>query len=108
MMTYTAHNYPPPPAVTPFDRALVTAPFSAGGRTNLPALPPTGPLSRQIATAEYNELCRAALTSTALENCAALSAMEAHLNMVAPYGCMRYKAIVDAYAIGAINAIARR
>ena len=104
-MTYTSVSYTPP-ATTPLDRALAVSDFSAGSRTNLPALP-QGPLTRQLTNADYRERVRAALVSTALENTAALSAMEAHLNQVAPSGYRRYKAIVDAYAIGAITQIAR-
>ena len=108
-MTYQTVNYTPP-ATTPFDRALAVMDFSVGGRTNLPALPAltSGPLTRQLVTADYREQCRASLSSTAMENVAALSAMEAYLNQVAPYGYRRYKAIVDAYALGAIAAIAKK
>ena len=106
-MTYQTVNYTPP-SVTPFDCALTRADFSPG-RANLPVLPmlPSGPLTRQIATGDFREQCRAHLTSTALENVAALSQMEAYLDQAAPSGYRRYRAIVDAYALGAIAAIAK-
>jgi ABC-type phosphate/phosphonate transport system substrate-binding protein len=102
----------PNPAISPFDRALAAPDFTAGNRTKLPVLAassamPMGPLAQQLLTADYREQCRAMLASAAMENTAALSAMEAHLNTVAPSGYRRYKAIVDAYAIGAVYAIAR-
>ncbi len=50
---------------------------------------------------------RAALANQALENVAALSAFEAHLIEACPLGEARYKHIVDSYAIGASQAVAR-
>lgn len=57
--------------------------------------------------ADTYEQGRALLTNTALNNVGALSALEQHLIQVAPLGEARYKHIVDAYAMGAANAIAR-
>lgn len=57
--------------------------------------------------ADVKEQGRALLTNTALQNVGALSALEAHLIQVAPLGEARYKHIVDAYAMGAAQAIAR-
>jgi hypothetical protein len=42
-----------------------------------------------------------------LNNLGALSALEGHLIEVAPLGEARYRAIVDAYALGAAQAIQR-
>ncbi|NQX29532.1 hypothetical protein HQQ81_19485 [Microbacteriaceae bacterium VKM Ac-2854] len=56
--------------------------------------------------ADVKEQGRALLTNTALQNVGALSALEAHLIQVAPLGEARYKHIVDAYAMGAAQAIA--
>lgn len=61
----------------------------------------------QVLVADVKEQGRALLTNTALQNVGALSALEAHLIQVAPLGEARYKHIVDAYAMGAAQAIAR-
>jgi len=53
------------------------------------------------------EQVRALLTNTALQNVGALSALEEHLNQIAPQGAARYEHIVDAYALGAAQTIAR-
>jgi len=53
------------------------------------------------------EQVRAMLTNTALQNVGALTALEEHLIRVAPLGAARYEAIVDAYAMGVANTIAR-
>ena len=53
------------------------------------------------------EQIRAAITNTALQNVGALSALEEHLIEVAPLGAVRYQHIVDAYALGAAQTIAR-
>ena len=54
-----------------------------------------------------HEQGRTFLAKTALDNLAALSALEAHLTQVAPYGEERYQRIVDAYTIGAADKIMR-
>lgn len=56
---------------------------------------------------DTHEQGRALLTNSALQNVGALSALEAHLLQVAPLGEARYKHIVDAYAMGAAQAISR-
>lgn len=56
---------------------------------------------------EAKEQIRASLTSNALDNVGALSALEAHLIQIAPLGQDRYKHIVDAYAMGAAQVITR-
>ena len=61
----------------------------------------------QALVADVREQGRALLANTALLNVSALSALEAHLIEVAPLGEARYKHIVDAYAMGAAQAIAR-
>lgn len=61
----------------------------------------------QALVADVKEQGRALLTNTALQNVGALSALEAHLIQVAPLGEARYKHIVDAYAMGAAQTIAR-
>lgn len=53
-----------------------------------------------------HEQVRALLTNTALQNVGALSALEEHLNQVAPSGSSRYKHIIDSYALGAAHTIA--
>ena len=53
------------------------------------------------------EQVRALLTNTALQNVGALSALEEHLIQIAPMGAARYEHIVDAYALGAAQTIAR-
>ena len=61
----------------------------------------------QALIADTREQGRALLTSTALNNVGALSALEQHLIQVAPLGEARYKHIVDSYAMGAAAAIQR-
>ena len=45
------------------------------------------------------ERCRALLAKSAMENAAALSALESHLREVAPLGAPRYKALADTFCI---------
>ena len=54
-----------------------------------------------------HEQVRALLTNTALQNVGALSALEEHLIQVAPLGAARCQLIIDAFAMGAANTIAR-
>ena len=61
----------------------------------------------QALIADTREQGRALLTNTALQNVGALSALEQHLIQVSPLGEQRYKHIVDAYAMGAAQAISR-
>lgn len=61
----------------------------------------------QVLVADVREQGRALLTNTALQNVGALTALEQHLIEVAPLGEARYKHIVDAYAMGAAQAISR-
>jgi hypothetical protein len=61
----------------------------------------------QALVADVKEQGRSLLTNTALQNVGALSALEQHLIQVAPLGEARYKHIVDAYAMGAAQAISR-
>lgn len=58
-------------------------------------------IAKDLILANLHENGRALLTKTALDNLGALSAFEAHLTEIAPYGTERYRKIVDAYAIGA-------
>jgi hypothetical protein len=53
------------------------------------------------------EEVRAVLANTALQNAGALSELEGYLCRIAPSGASRYQHIVDAYALGAANVIAR-
>ncbi|WP_339619546.1 hypothetical protein [uncultured Salinibacterium sp.] len=64
-------------------------------------------MQAQALVADVREQGRALLTNTALQNVGALTALEQHLIQVAPLGEARYKHIVDAYAMGASQAIAR-
>ncbi|MCE5254325.1 MAG: phosphoenolpyruvate carboxylase [Actinomycetia bacterium] len=57
--------------------------------------------------ANMREQARAYVTNTALQNAGALSELEDHLCKIAPSGAARYKHIVDAYALGAAQAISR-
>jgi predicted mannosyl-3-phosphoglycerate phosphatase (HAD superfamily) len=61
----------------------------------------------EVIIANMHEQGRALLTKTALDNLGALSALEAHLTVMAPYGQERYKQIVDAYTLGAAQKIWR-
>lgn len=56
---------------------------------------------------DTREQIRALLANTALQNVGALTALEEHLNHVAPSGAARYQLIVDAYAFGAAQTISR-
>jgi hypothetical protein len=57
--------------------------------------------------AAVHEQGRALITNMALESVGALSSLEEHLCEVAPTGAHRYRHIVDAYAAGAAQMIAR-
>ena len=61
----------------------------------------------QALVADTREQGRALLTNTALQNVGALTALEQHLIQIAPLGEARYRAVVDAFALGAAQAIAR-
>jgi hypothetical protein len=66
-----------------------------------------GMVAAKTVIATLYEQGGAHLANVALENVGALSAMEAHLTRVAPSGAGRYRAIVDAFTLGAANRIAR-
>lgn len=51
--------------------------------------------------------CRTALTATALEQVGRLSLAEGMLNQVAPWGADRYRSIVNAYAMRAVEQITK-
>lgn len=53
------------------------------------------------------DCCQAQLAKTVLEHTGALSAMEAQLSAVTPQATGRYRAIVDVYAMKAIQRIAK-
>ena len=57
--------------------------------------------------ARTREQARAALANEVLEAAGSLSAFEGHLIQIAPLGEARYKAIVDAWTLGSVNAITR-
>lgn len=56
---------------------------------------------------DLREQVRAHLAFTVLQETGALSELEEHLRQIAPSGAARYQHIVDAYAIGAAQTIAR-
>lgn len=56
---------------------------------------------------DLREQVRAHLANTALQNTGALSELEGYLRQIAPTGAARYQHIVDAYAMGAAQTIAR-
>lgn len=58
-------------------------------------------------TANTREQVRAMMANSALNNLGVLTALEEHLIKIAPLGAARYEAIVDAYALGAAQTIAR-
>ena len=62
---------------------------------------------KKVIVSNIHEQGRALLAKTALDNLGALSALEAHLTQVAPYGEERYQRIIDAYALGAAQKIVR-
>lgn len=110
-MDYTTVNYSPvlapAPPVPVFDKALATTDFSPGSRANLPALPGSGPLVRQILAADYQLRYRAAMIGRAMEHAATLSAMETQFYNAAPAGWRRYRALADSYTLAAVAAIAK-
>jgi hypothetical protein len=75
------------------------------GKIQLAVQRESGEVIKNAIVANVHEQCRALLTKTALDNLGALSALEAHLTVLAPYGQERYKQIVDAYTIGAAQKI---
>jgi hypothetical protein len=64
-----------------------------------------GNFTEALAITNLHEQGRALLTSTALENVGALSAMEGYLCQVAPSGSHRYRAIADAYTAAVCRTI---
>jgi hypothetical protein len=67
-----------------------------------------GDILKRVIVSTIHEQGRALLAKAALENVAALSALETHLFKIAPLGAERYKQILDAYAIGAAQKIWKR
>jgi hypothetical protein len=61
----------------------------------------------QAVIATVREEGRGYLTNAALQSVGALTALEQHLITVAPLGEARYRAIVDAFTVGAASAISR-
>lgn len=64
-------------------------------------------VAKKVIVANIHEQGRALLTKVALDNLGALSALEAHLTEIAPFGEARYRQIVDSYCLGAANKIMR-
>ena len=91
------------PLVSPRQQGGGLFPSSEVRQTNkgLQALDGRGQVARGT------ELIRGRLTNDVLEMAGALSAFESQLIQVAPLGEARYKAIVDAWAMGAMNAVMR-
>lgn len=77
------------------------------GMTKWEAKQETAQIVKATLVAHVHEQGRALLANTALENVGALSALEAHLIQIAPQGEDRYRHIVNAYALGAAQKIAR-
>lgn len=67
----------------------------------------TEQLACRALVANLNEQARAHLANTALQNVGTLTALEEHLIHISPLGAARYQAIVDAYTIGAAQAVTR-
>jgi hypothetical protein len=63
--------------------------------------------TKRTMVAIAQEQGRTMLTQLALESVAALTSFEEHLCEVAPSGANRYRHIVDAYAMGVANRIAK-
>ena len=62
---------------------------------------------RNATALAVHENYRALLTKVALDNVAALSALEAQLSNMAPLGQERYKTILDAHTMSTIMRLAR-
>jgi hypothetical protein len=88
-------------AMTPQSLELMSGPMQAQAMVQIEKVVATG------LVANTREQARSLLAHTALLNAGALSAMQEHLTMIAPTGANRYSAIVDAYCLGAAQAIAR-
>lgn len=56
---------------------------------------------------DTREQCNVLLVKSALENVATLSALEGHLQMVAPAGSNRYKMLLDTYTISLAMRLAK-
>lgn len=63
---------------------------------------------QNTANEAVREHCKALLVKSALDNVAALSAFEAHLQCIAPSGSERYRMILDAYSISLAMRLAGR
>lgn len=78
--------------------AIVTVPTAS---SSLLSVLGGGSMTSRMTAEMMHEQCRLILAKGAMENVAALSALEQHLYTVAPLGEERYKTIADLYAISA-------
>ena len=90
-------------SLVPANRALSPTAIVAAMSTNR-----ANSMTARNATAlAVHEQFRALLTKAVLDNTAALSALEAHLYRVAPFGEERYRTIIDAYTISSVMRLGR-
>ena len=87
------------PSSRPFSPAAILAGCAASASSSL--------AMRTAAALAVQEQCRAMLAQTALQGVAALSSLEAHLQLVAPTGSERYRTILDAYSVALAMRMAR-
>jgi hypothetical protein len=95
------------PIVSSLFSPAVVSTLPLSNRTKAAIRRDGGEIIKDAVLSMMYEQARATLTNTALQNVGALSALEDHLRNVSPSGAGRYKALVDAYALGAMRRIAR-
>ena len=96
---FNSDEVPLVPARRTLSSTAIIAGCTAGSANNL--------VPRNAVTLAAREQSRALLTKVALDNTAALSAFEAHLNTIAPLGSERYKSLIDCYTVSAMVRIGR-
>lgn len=95
-------------SIVPVKGGTTIAPYQPNQMNTAMMLAAAAPATRQRITKEaLSDQCRALLTVSAMENVLMLSVLESHCCQQAPTGEQRYKAIADAYTMGAVNKIAR-
>jgi len=88
-------------AITPQSLELMSGPMQAQAMVQIEKVIAQGMV------ANTREQARSLLAHTALMNAGALSALEQHLIMISPTAAGRFGVLVDAYVLGAAQAIAR-
>ena len=90
---------PPSTAIAPYSQGQINSAMLLAAADR--------PTKLRLTQAILSDQCRALLAVNAIENTMMLSIMEAHLTQTAPHAEQRFKAIADAYVVGAIEKIRR-